>query len=150
MGFRSLGWEDPLEKGMATHASILTWRISWTVQSMGSQRVGHDFHFPFLSFMAVQYVPVVSSASFGLFFLQACMVFSQAYSDSIQLKAQGSPLYTSGAISQCSSLYSSTLFYKHQPCWLFLTQLHLNLETAGTPYGSPFPEFGSLEILSRL
>ena len=28
---RSLGWEDPLEKGMATHSSILAWRISWTV-----------------------------------------------------------------------------------------------------------------------
>ena len=35
----SLVWEDPLEKGMATHSSILTWRIRWTVQSMGSQRV---------------------------------------------------------------------------------------------------------------
>ena len=39
-----LGWEDPLEKGMATHASILAWRIPWTeepdgLQSMGSQRV---------------------------------------------------------------------------------------------------------------
>ena len=38
----SLGWEDPLEKGMATHSSILAWRIPWTeepgwVQSMGSQ-----------------------------------------------------------------------------------------------------------------
>ena len=39
---RSLGWEDPLEKGRATHSSILAWRISWTVQSMGSQRVGHN------------------------------------------------------------------------------------------------------------
>ena len=44
---RSLGWEDPLEKEMATHASILAWRIPWTeepggLQSMGSQRVGHD------------------------------------------------------------------------------------------------------------
>ena len=39
---RSLGWEDPMEKGMPTHSSILAWRISWTVQSMGSQRVGHD------------------------------------------------------------------------------------------------------------
>ena len=38
---RSLGWEDPLEKGKATHSSILAWRIPWTVQSMGSQRVGH-------------------------------------------------------------------------------------------------------------
>ena len=38
----SLGWEDPLEKGKATHSSILAWRIPWTVKSMGSQRVGHD------------------------------------------------------------------------------------------------------------
>ena len=44
---RSLGWEDPLEKEMATHSSILAWKISWTEEhgwllSMGSQRVGHD------------------------------------------------------------------------------------------------------------
>ena len=44
---RSLGREDPLEKGMVTHSSILTWRIPWTekpdgLQSMGSQRVVHD------------------------------------------------------------------------------------------------------------
>ena len=43
----SLGWEDPLEKEMATHSSILAWRIPWTeepggLQSMGSQRIGHD------------------------------------------------------------------------------------------------------------
>ena len=39
---QSLGWEDPLEKGTATHSSILAWRIPRTVKSMGSQRVGHD------------------------------------------------------------------------------------------------------------
>ena len=44
---RSLGWEDPLEKGMAPHSSILAWRIPWTeepggLQSMGSQRPGRD------------------------------------------------------------------------------------------------------------
>ena len=39
---QSLGWEDPLEKGKATHSSILAWRILWTVWSMGSQRVRHD------------------------------------------------------------------------------------------------------------
>ena len=39
---RSLGWEDLLEKGKATHSSILAWRIPWTVESMGSERVGHD------------------------------------------------------------------------------------------------------------
>ena len=38
----SLGWEDPLEKGKATHFSILAWRIPCTIQTMGSQRVGHD------------------------------------------------------------------------------------------------------------
>ena len=38
---RSLSWEDPLEKGKVTHSGILAWRIPWTVQSMGSQRVGH-------------------------------------------------------------------------------------------------------------
>ena len=38
---QSLGWEDPLEKGKATHSSILAWRIPRTVKSMGSQRVGH-------------------------------------------------------------------------------------------------------------
>ena len=44
---RSLGWEYPLEKEMATHASILAWKIPWAedpgrLQSTGSQRVGHD------------------------------------------------------------------------------------------------------------
>ena len=39
---QSLGWEDSLEKGKATHSSILAWRIPWTVQSMGLQRAGHD------------------------------------------------------------------------------------------------------------
>ena len=39
---QSLGWEDPLEEGKATHSSILAWRIPWTIQSMGSQRVGHN------------------------------------------------------------------------------------------------------------
>ena len=38
---RPLGWEDPLKKGKAT-SSILAWRIPWTIQSTGSQRVGHD------------------------------------------------------------------------------------------------------------
>ena len=47
MRVRSLGWEDPLEEGMATHSSILAWRIPWTeesggLQSMGLLRVGHD------------------------------------------------------------------------------------------------------------
>ena len=44
---QSLGQEDPLEKGMAKHSSVLAWRIPWTeepgrLQSMGSQRVGYN------------------------------------------------------------------------------------------------------------
>ena len=44
---RSLGWEDPLEKEMATHSSPLAWKIPWTektggLQSMGSQRIEHN------------------------------------------------------------------------------------------------------------
>ena len=44
---QSLGWEDPLEKEVAPHSSILAWKIPWTeepggLQSMGLQRVGHD------------------------------------------------------------------------------------------------------------
>ena len=43
----TLGWEDPMEKEMVTHSSILTWKILWTeetsrLQFMGLQRVGHD------------------------------------------------------------------------------------------------------------
>ena len=56
---RSLSWEDALEEGMATHSSILAWRIPWAeesggLQSMGLQKVGHDWahstfpHFPTL------------------------------------------------------------------------------------------------------
>ena len=44
---RSLSWEDPLEKEMATYSSILAWKIPWTeepgeLQAMGSQKVGHN------------------------------------------------------------------------------------------------------------
>ena len=45
---QSLGWKDPIEEGMATHSSIVAWRIPWTeepvrLQSTGSQRGGHDW-----------------------------------------------------------------------------------------------------------
>ena len=48
MGVRFLGWEDPLEKEMATHSTILAWKTPWMeepekLQSVGSQRVRHDF-----------------------------------------------------------------------------------------------------------
>ena len=53
---QSLGWEDPLEKEMAIHSSILAWKIQWMedpgrLQSMGLQRVGHDFTLVFLGYI---------------------------------------------------------------------------------------------------
>ena len=39
---RSLDWEDPMEKGKATHSRVLAWKIPWTTWSMGSQRVRHN------------------------------------------------------------------------------------------------------------
>ena len=55
---RSLGWEDPLEKEMVTHSSILAWRIPWMeepgrLRSMGSQRVGHDWATSLLSLLYI-------------------------------------------------------------------------------------------------
>ena len=57
---QSLGWEDPLEKEMATHSSTPAWKIPWTeepgrLQSMGSQRVGHDW------LTALHFSPLVSA-----------------------------------------------------------------------------------------
>ena len=45
---QSLGWEDPLGKGKATHLSILAWRIPWTIPSKELQTVGRDFQFHFI------------------------------------------------------------------------------------------------------
>ena len=67
----SLGWEDPLEKGKATHSSILAWRIPWTeepggLQSMGSQRVGYDWVTNTFTFLQLKLT--TSQFSKGLFF----------------------------------------------------------------------------------
>ena len=61
MWFRSLGWEDPLEEGMATHSSVFAWRIPWTeapggLLSIGSQRVRHDWsNLPFMHSLSTLY-----------------------------------------------------------------------------------------------
>ena len=73
MQVQSLGWEDPLKKGMATRSSIPAWRIPWTeepgrLQSMGSQRVEHDwsdlahstlFHLLYFSCIVLFYIIIV-------------------------------------------------------------------------------------------
>ena len=56
----SLGWEDPLDKGKAIHSSILAWRIPWTIQSMESQKVRHDWvTFTFTFYFQTEIVAVV-------------------------------------------------------------------------------------------
>ena len=62
---RSLGWEDPLEKGKATHSSILAWRIPWTVHGVAkSQALLSNFHFHFLelSLLTMDVVAEVSNS----------------------------------------------------------------------------------------
>ena len=85
----SLGWEDPLEEGMAIHSSILAWRIPWTeepdtLQSMGSQRVGYDWTIMLVGYLtfvilAFCYSEVVSLflhlfiCSFTYYFIYLCV-----------------------------------------------------------------------------
>ena len=71
---RSLGWENSLEKGMATHSSILAWRSSWTeepggLQSMGLQRVRYDL----LNKQQQKFNPLISKA-FLLFTLRGTLL----------------------------------------------------------------------------
>ena len=91
----SLGWDDPLEKGMATHSSILVWRIPCTeepggLQSMGSQRVGHDwatFTFQWLGCQAFTAVGPGSVLVWGTKTLQP------AQSEKIKRKKTSTPLH---------------------------------------------------------
>ena len=68
----SLGWEDPVEKGMATHSSILAWRIPWTeepggLQSMGSQRVIHSLVTNTFNLYLFIWLPQVRVVAWGIF-----------------------------------------------------------------------------------
>ena len=56
---QSLGREDPLEKGIATHFNILIWRIPWTLQAMGLQRVRHDWE----TFTSLHFTPLIHSST---------------------------------------------------------------------------------------
>ena len=74
---RSLVWEDPLEEGMATHSSILAWRIPWTeepgrLQSTGLQRVGHHW-------VTKHMLPYISLVILYLVILLGNCVFSDAF-----------------------------------------------------------------------
>ena len=84
-GVRSLGQEDPLEKEMATHSSILAWRIPWTeepgrLQSMGSQRVGHrTWLSDFISFFLSRLLPSLGIATITPISSRSCFQFAGVY-----------------------------------------------------------------------
>ena len=85
---QSLGWEDPLEKRKATLSSILAWRIPWTVWSMGSQRVRHDwvtFTSVYSRLLLCHFVTFFNSFWFSNFFL----IFAYAVSPSNTLDQLG-------------------------------------------------------------
>ena len=99
----STGWKDPLKKGMATHSSILAWRIPWTeepggLQSMVSQRVGHDwqtdisFHFIYVYIINILFSLIRLAATeimrdFFFFFLM--LVVLCLTSNSYRRRVQG-------------------------------------------------------------
>ena len=103
---RSLGQEDPLEKVLATHSSILAWRIPWTeepdgLQSMGSHRVGHDwatntFFFTYFSAWTISFYHlsfIVKFRDITLFSLYLCcykLWEVSCYRKLCLLKCQGS------------------------------------------------------------
>ena len=97
---QSLGWEDSLEKGIATHSGILVWRIPWTeepggLQSMGSQRVGHDWVTKTFTFnnnnnrvcylQSTYYVPVAKQSTFMYMFL---IILTKSYFTAKERKAK--------------------------------------------------------------
>ena len=77
---RSLGWEDPLEKEMATHSSTLAWKIPWTeepdgLQSMGLQSIGHDW----TTSLSFQSVLVTINKKSGMALKGRCWVFWKVF-----------------------------------------------------------------------
>ena len=89
---RSLGWEDPLKKGMATHSSSLAWRIPRTeepgrLQSTGSQRVGHDWAtntFTFIFTHTPYYIYTDPEGRWGVSFPQEWFMDGVSHLDSEQ------------------------------------------------------------------
>ena len=116
MCVQSLGWEDPIEKGMAAHSSILAWRIPWTEepggpQSLESQRVGHDW-----SNWALRTTPVKSHL-FHFYWLSRvwfCIIrILHAW-----LRAYGKP-----SLKACFSFLTCCTWWSLQPSSAFLSFL---------------------------
>ena len=109
---QSLGWEDPLEKIKATHSSILAWRSPWTVLSVGSQRVGHDW----VIFTSQDYKS-----------LQRCQIVWG------KIIIAASYVYGTDLCKICNVLFamlfwlSKLVFWRSLPdrCWLHISEINL-------------------------
>ena len=96
---RYLSWEDPLEKEMVTHSSILAWRITWTeepgrLQSMGSQRVGHDWatcHFTTPLLLQSTGSRCMGFNNYSTWVLQLQLAGSRAWAQQIWCTGLGAP-----------------------------------------------------------
>ena len=111
----SLGWKDPLEKEMATHSSILAWRIPWMeelggLQSMGSQRVGHNW-------------ATSVSLSLSLLLTAICKAYSDSHFAFLHLLFLGMVFIPVFCTTSWTSIFSSsgTLSIRSSPFNLFLT-----------------------------
>ena len=85
---QSLGWDDPLEKAMATHPSILAWRIPWTVQSMGSESQTRLSDFTLLHLTTSRFTIIMPREFHGLNLLNYSLnnIFTEKLSYAIVFK----------------------------------------------------------------
>ena len=127
---QSLGWEDILEKGWATHSSNLAWRILWTEepgkpQSVGSQRVRHNWTVLCMCVEALGF--------------STCKTMS-LHVDYLVIESRTVPLYISGILVLPSSLLSRTLPCKHYSLQPPETPISVSLtfETTELCLGCPF------------
>ena len=123
----SLGWEDPLEKGMATHDSILVWRIPWTVepdrlQSMASQRVGHDLLL-WVRFKATMQGRGTKTEPSGVLELGE---------GPLNYKIEHWWIYTHMCMYEWSDARQHLKGLENKECWLFLPDKLENLKTEET------------------
>ena len=68
MWVRALGWEDPLEEGMATHSSILAWRIPWTEEPGGLQSMGSQYKRDFQGSSSTPQLETINSLGLSLLY----------------------------------------------------------------------------------
>ena len=174
---RSLGWEDPLDKGVATHSGILSWRIPWAeepdgLQSMGSQRVGHNW-VTSVQFSSVQSCPTLcnprdcSTPGFPVHYqlLEFTQTHAHWVGDTIQpshpLPAPSPPAFS---LSQHQGLFkwvSSLHLHRWSKYWNFSFNISPSNEYSGlisfrmdlllckdSQESSPTPQFKSINSLA--